>query len=237
MTEEILIQSIYGTGTNENFSIIIPQCRKFKLIEASIPISFDNILAGSITLHNTSVGSKTINIAAGRYTQSSLAASLQTGITSAPNPLPTYTVSVDLNFKFTFATSSSDLFTVDATNLTELNMPILQVPASSQTGNSTVSIFQAQYIFIFCEQVVGCDNGTIVPGSIGTNILHAIPLCASGILNYRAYESAPWVQLVHQFSTTPITMNFYINTFATATSLDNFSLNGGVWSMKLLLTN
>ncbi len=228
MWEVLIISSNRTTGSNENFNITIPFCSEIKLLEANLPDTFDNVFAGSFTITGTVSGLTTIMVSAGRYTASSLASALtaaMSGILAGA-----YSVTANDLAEFTIATVA-ELFTADFTNFPQIGFAGVQPQASSITGQSALDTFSPPYMFVKSNNIYGTDNGTIVPNSGITGIIHAVPLCPAGITNYRSRDDAPWVKYIGQPAfETDFNFNLYVGT--TAPVLAN--LNGAVWSIKLL---
>ena len=222
--KEILITSI-GQLNASSFSVTLPYCSEIKLLEASIPVSFNNVPAGSFTLTGGISGPHTISVAADRYTQASFATYLQTQITAV---VAGYTVAVGSANNFVI-TSASELFSITGDSmagyigLTSTGMDM------AHTGQSTFYNFFPSHMLIKMDKIFGIDNGVIFGGG---NNLHAVPMCVTGATNYRSSENAPWVKMINLFGeTTGITTNITIE-------LSNglaVNLNGDNWAMKLLV--
>lgn len=194
---------------------------RIKLLEASIPITFDNVSAANFQHTGSISGPHAIALPGSRYTLQTLVDTLQSLFTF---PGQTYVVA---------ASASGEIIISSSTETLELNFPAPAIgfsgaypPASSHTGSSIVSELQKSHLLVCSAQIRGIDNGIKITSNPGlTGVLHAVPLCASGVANYRASKSSPWI-----FITQPITSFFLA--FA-----DGFpvNLNGATVSFKILV--
>ena len=223
--KEIIIDSALRTnGTNENFTVAIPYCSEMKLLEAYIPISFNNIGAGTITFTGTNTGASVVAIPAGRYTPATLSEYIKSQLIAA-KPSETYNVGTDLTNRFNI--NATETFVADFTNFTYLGFSGVQPLSSSITGTSTTSIFHVQYALIGSTDILGYDNGPMVPGRSG--ILHVVPLCNGSMVDYRSSPEAPWIKIIRGMEYTPIiNINFNIYT-------NGQDLNGAGWVAKILI--
>jgi len=220
--KEILITSI-GQSNPSDFNISLPYCSEIKLLEANIPVSFNNVPAGSFTIIGTISGSHTITFAAGRYSQSTFATAATELINTATGQ--TYTVTVGSANNFVF--SSTETFAISGDTLGAYIGFTTTSTASSHTGYSTFSNFFPSHMFIRIDKVFGIDNGTICNTS---NVFHAVPLCCSGVTVYGSNDSAPWVKLINLFgSVATITATVTLQ-LSNGLAVD---MNGDNWSMKI----
>lgn len=232
---ELFISSKNKTsGTINNFNIIsdypfVQKYTKIKLLEASIPISFNNTAGGTFDVIGSISGTNTITIPADRYSITSLAASVQSLLNAGTGQ--TYTVSGDIGGKLTIA-SSTETFQLDFTGSAVsdlLGFTGVSAIVSIITGTSITSVLRGDtHICICSAQVSGIDNGIVVYKATTTNnhIIHAVPICGD-FINYRSDDYDDWVKINPDI----IPYNFYL-TFTDGTPID---LNGADWSMKILL--
>ncbi len=222
--KEILIMSTYrSSGTSENFTIDFDSTgTHIKLLEASIPLSFNNILASTFFLTGTISGAHTYTVPENRYTETGLVDFLQSLIVI---PGQTYTVGLG---------SANEIIIMSTTETFSLNFPQPAIgfsglyPANTtQTGESLTSILQvSSHILICSPQIRGIDNGIKIAGTNIGEVLHAVPLCTAGLANYRASKASPWITL-----TRPI-LSFYLafpNGFPV-------NLNGTEIAFKILIS-
>lgn len=232
---EVLISSIYRTsGASENFQANIPSGTEIKLLEASIPASFNNVPSGSFIVVGTTSGSSTINFSTGRYTQTTFATALQTIINTAKAG-QTYTIVVNGNNSFTI--SATETFHLDMTGSALapwLGITGVTSTAASVSGAATLSYFNPSHMLICSADVVGVDNGVIF-SPVPYSIIHAVPLCPSGTINYRSDHHAPWVKLVYLFNPNyvdqPTTLNLNLK-LSTGLAVN---MNGDNWTIKILV--
>jgi hypothetical protein len=202
MTEILIMSANRSSGTSENFTINFDSTgTRVKLLEASIPLSFNNILATTFFLTGSISGPHTYNILEKRYTATELVNYLQSQIV-----IPGQTYLVGLG-------SANEIIITSSTENFALNFPQPAIgfsgiyPANTtQTGESLTSILQvSSHILICSPQIRGIDNGIKIAGTNLQEVLHAVPLCTNGLANYRASKSSPWITL-----TRPL-LSFYLS--------------------------
>ncbi len=240
-------------GTAEDFTITnIPSFNNnpisVKLINACVPMTWYNVVAGSNTLTfvDSAASLWTITLPPGNYDGTTAAAALQT-LMNAAGAVDSYTVAYDgTNYKLTF-TSTGNLtldFTV-APNLAKFLGFVsgdVYGPALSITSPNMVNMLLTTEIFICSDLVFGTDNGVIPWTSSIPNygVLARIPLlaCFGKIIVYTATGELPFYSIVQsEFSelqdpnnNIPRTMRFYL-LFPDGTPIN---LNGFNWSAELL---
>lgn len=235
--KEILISSAFAlNGTPNDFNAIIPQnTQEIKILEVSLPMSFNNIPDGSFIVNGSITGATTVTITGGRYTQTYLATLIQSLLVAA-KPGMNYTVTVGLNNSFTFlATESFILNFTGSTLMPYLGFSGISSSANTHTGISTLSQFNPSHMLICSNNVFGIDNGVIFNQMPQGGILHAVPMCSSGTTNYRSDDTAPWVKLVYLFNPVKIEQNQTINFKLQLSNGLAVDMNGENWTIKLLL--
>ncbi len=226
MREIIISSENRLSGTPEDFQIDFDsKGTQMKLLEASIPISFTNILGGSFNITGTTSGLNTITLDTNRYSINTLADHIKAQLTSVIVG-QLYTVTAGQSSELIIA-SSTEQFSLDF-SLSTLTIGFSGITpvAPSQTGTSLSSILQvASHILICSNDIRGIDNGTTIAGTSTHHILHAVPLCGSGIANYRSSKISTWIKI-----TKPIT-GFYL-AFPNGFVVD---LKGSNYAFKLLI--
>lgn len=222
--KEILIMSAHrSSGTSENFTIDFDSTgTHIKLLEASIPLSFNNILETTFTLTGSISGPHNYTVPEGRYSSTNVVDYLQALIVI---PGQTYVVGLG---------SANEVIINSSTETFALNFPQpgfgfsgLYPANSTHIGSSLTSILQvSSHILVCSPEIRGIDNGIIIAGTNQQGVLHAVPLCTNGLANYRNSKSSPWITL-----TRPI-LSFYLafpNGFPV-------NLNGTEISFKILIS-
>ena len=224
--QEIIISSFNkSSGTPENFQIPFNyKGTRIKLLEAAIPMSYNNINTGSFSVTGNATGVFNITVPGDRYTLQTLAEYLQTEFNAA---VIGQSYMVTANAAGQLIISATEQFSLNFTTSTlNIGFSGITPAANIVKGNSILSVLQvASHILICSQNIRGIDNGPNIAGTGVHNILHAVPLCGSGITNYRASTKAPWIKL-----TQPIT-GFYLafpNGFPV-------NLNGADYAFKILI--
>lgn len=221
--KEILINSV-GAVNSSNFTTTLPFSSEIKLLEASIPISFDNVPASSFTIIGGTSGSNLITVSAGRYTQASFATYLQ-GLINTVILGQSYVVAQGSANNFVF--SAAESFEIDGGTASGYIGFTTTTSATSHVGLSTSYNFFPSHMLIVIDKVLGIDNGTICNVN---SVFHAVPMCSGGITNYRADESAPWVKLINLYGDIS---NSVLQISLVLSNGLSVNMNGDNWSMKI----
>jgi hypothetical protein len=249
--------AVRSTGTNEDFTItdtgdtITNSPKTVKLINACIPYTWNNIQSGSndLTFEDSVPTQYTVQVPAGNYTGTTLAAAVETAMNGAGSG-DTFTVDFDTNtYKMTFTTTGADLL-LDFSTSPDLAVILGFVsgstygPAASITSPNVVNIIEFLEMMICSDLVCGSDNGVIPwtpnPPVSDLCILARVPIrsCYGGIVDYVASPDSPYMPITQsEFSkakeingNNPGTIRFYLRW------PDNsaVSLNGASWTAEIL---
>lgn len=249
--------AVRSTGTNEDFTItdtgdtITNSPKTVKLINAFIPYTWNNIQAGSndLTFSDSVPTPYTVQIPAGNYTGTTLAAAVALAMNGAGSG-DVFTVTFDATtYKMTFATTglsmSLDFATSpDLATLLGFISGVTYGPATPITSPNVVNIIEFLEMMICSDLVCGSDNGVIPwtpnPPVPDLCILARVPIraCYGGIVDYIASPEFPYMPVTQsEFSkakelngNNPGTIRFYLR-WPDNTPVD---LNGATWTAELI---
>jgi hypothetical protein len=262
----IYINSAYRSdGTNEDFTITktvqefsqIPQSAK--MISASIPFTWQNIVADNSTFTITEVPfgpelSDDFVIPTGNYTSTTLATALETLINASTVLAQTYTVTYDsATSMFTISTVGPEPFQISFVSPSAA-VPLGFVesstnpssPALTVTSTAAIQLMADYEIFVCCDLVKGSDNGVMIWDPLNdpsvdnqSQILARVPVtgCHGGILQYTAPNDLPFYKISQSAfarsigAGTPASIRFFLM-LPSGNTLD---LGGYHWSIELVL--